>query len=1233
MRKISVLLLAMMLAFPIFALADTLYVNEEMGLSLTVPDGWEVDKSGSYDTITHVSSGSKLRLQVVDTPDTRENLPSLTDDLITYMVKVTMLSTDVQALSHFKYTFGDTPIVGMTFTSSSFHVPMDGAAWFYPSASNTVAQAILLTPIDDPPDTSWFTDTMEEMFPALSGAAAAQYTNETLGLSLTVPDGWWVESNSADGADAILNRELKSYVALATFDTPNVKSFLSRMSQDEIIGLFPTEATSEDVQIHSYVDHVSADYQIVSMAFSFTNTPLPTNALIYLYPISDDTLVAIMSETPTDNPADMLWLTDAMAEKFPPLASDYINEYVNEEMRLSLVVPNGWEVEEYGMMDTITHNSFKGVVFLILFDTPDTKSSLPILIEEDLIEIVDFVMRGKDVQALSFFCHTSGNDPITGLTFTTSDFWPLPMNGIAWLYSSISNTTAMAVLLTAPDDPPDVAWFTDVLEEMFPALSGATTTSYINEAMGLSLAVPNGWLITHDESVGGGMIKHVAYDSRIPFFAMDAPGIKSRFAGLTLEYLEQVVAMGIESQTFQVLSYVNHASADNPVAVMTFTDMDSFSVPMEGAMYFYTRGDDTMAVIMLTAPIDDSPDVSWFTDVMEEMFPALSAAQATQYINEVMGLNLAVPDGWVITRDDNGGSDWIEHATQGSIMMLVTKDFPNVKRLFPFMDMESILLALPSRTSGEAFEILSFFNHTSSDIPIAGMAFTDAISFAVPMDGMMYVYPCEDDILAAIMLASPINDPPDISWFTDAMEEMFPVLSGGNITQYTNEAMRLSLGVPDGWAVEKDDSFDTITHISSKSKLMLLEFDLLGAKSLIPFLSKDELTPIVRRVMENESAEILSHFCNTFGDDPIVSMTFASPDSSVQMNGAAWFYPTTSDTFALAILLTPADDPPDAAWFTDALNTLFPASSSVHTTQYYNETMELSLTVPDGWVITYDEDDGNDMIRHAAGGIRGSKMILTGREMTDVKLVFPLIDPEDMLEAISVETGSDAFQLLSVVSHVSTEDPIICVSYMDIATFDVPMKGNAYFYSRGEDTLAAILLMTPIDDPPDVSWFTDVLEERFPVLSGTKTTQYTDEKLGLSLYVPDGWEIDVDDTGVLIEHATSNSALMLIGGELSMATLALALMSEEAVAELLPWEKDLQVLTYFNDAFSDHPLVGMTFTFTNYAMPMHGVLYLYAPSADTLAFAVLSTPVDNPPDVSWFTDEMAVMFPQLSATE
>jgi len=318
MRKTSALLLLLTLMLPTIALADTQYTNEAMRLHLAVPARWEIENRGPLDTIRDISSKSTLTLAVIGTPDAKRIIPFLNPDMLIITASAMGLSRDIQVLSYFSHASGDSPIAGMVFTYWDSHVPMSGAAWIYPSASDTVASALLTTPVDDPPDVSWFTDALDALFPALSAADDTQYINEAMRLSLPVPDGWMLEDLGS--LDSIKNSSAKGVLMIAALNTPDAKPLLATMSQDVVALVFASQMGGDDIQVLSYVNHASADQPIVSMAFAFASSSRSMNGLVYLFSLANDTLNIIIAATPADDPQDMAWLTDVIAERFPELS-------------------------------------------------------------------------------------------------------------------------------------------------------------------------------------------------------------------------------------------------------------------------------------------------------------------------------------------------------------------------------------------------------------------------------------------------------------------------------------------------------------------------------------------------------------------------------------------------------------------------------------------------------------------------------------------------------------------------------------------------------------------------------------------------------------------------------------------------------------------------------------------------------------------------------------------------
>ena len=461
------------------------------------------------------------------------------------------------------------------------------------------------------------------MFPAIA-LANTQYSNEAMRLSLLVPDGWTVQKLGF--LDTITNFSSQAKLTLIAVDTSDAELLMKHFTKDELAELVAM-VLDEDVQVRSFFNHTSADNPITGITFAASgdfSVPMTGTAWFYL-PTSDAVAIAILL-TSADNPPDVSWFTDALDAQFPALTADHTNQYTNKEMRLNLTVPDGWKVEKYGPLDTFSHLSSLGSLILTVIDTPNTSATIPFLTKEDFAEILDHLLSGRNVQVLSHFSHTAGDDPIAGVTFI-SDFFPIPTNGIAWLYPSTSDTSAVAILLTPPDDPPDVLWFTNALHTLFPALSTAHDTQYTNETMGLSLTVPDGWIIEHGDGEGSDMIYHALGETRMVLAKQDFPNAKRLFQSMNQDNIQQALPLIMQSESFELLSFSSHATADRPIAGFTFTDMTSFAVPMNGTSYFYPCGDDTLAAIVLVTPIADPLDVSWFTDAMAAMFPALGAAE------------------------------------------------------------------------------------------------------------------------------------------------------------------------------------------------------------------------------------------------------------------------------------------------------------------------------------------------------------------------------------------------------------------------------------------------------------------------------------------------------------------------------------------------------------------------------------------------------------------------------
>ena len=146
-------------------------------------------------------------------------------------------------------------------------------------------------------------------------------------------------------------------------------------------------------------------------------------------------------------------------------------------------------------------------------------------------------------------------------------------------------------------------------------------TPYANDAMGLTLSVPDGWTVNDMGSVS--IIVNEASQSVVFLLAQAFPGIKAALPATGQVLSSQLISQLAPVQGMEVLSIVNDSDSENPVIGMSYTG-EAESVLIFGLMCLYASDDDTMAMALLAMPADNSPDVSWFTDPLEAMFPALA---------------------------------------------------------------------------------------------------------------------------------------------------------------------------------------------------------------------------------------------------------------------------------------------------------------------------------------------------------------------------------------------------------------------------------------------------------------------------------------------------------------------------------------------------------------------------------------------------------------------------------
>ncbi|MCL1854448.1 MAG: hypothetical protein FWF86_01840 [Clostridia bacterium] len=152
----------------------------------------------------------------------------------------------------------------------------------------------------------------------------------------------------------------------------------------------------------------------------------------------------------------------------------------------------------------------------------------------------------------------------------------------------------------------------------------------------------------------------------------------------------------------------------------------------------------------------------------------VAALADTPYANDAMGLTLSVPDGWAVTEMEGGAM--IMNAASMSIVVLLAQAIPNVKLALPVMNQEIFNQLIAQVMPIEGMDVVSFINHSDSDTPVIGLGFTGAVE-SVNMTGLMCLYAPDDATLAIAMMVMPPDNPPDISWFVDPLEAMFPALA------------------------------------------------------------------------------------------------------------------------------------------------------------------------------------------------------------------------------------------------------------------------------------------------------------------------------------------------------------------------------------------------------------------------------------------------------------------------
>ena len=154
-------------------------------------------------------------------------------------------------------------------------------------------------------------------------------------------------------------------------------------------------------------------------------------------------------------------------------------------------------------------------------------------------------------------------------------------------------------------------------------MAALADTPYANEALGLELSVPDGWMITN--AGGGDMILNPSTNSMVMLMAESTPGAKLALSIMSEEMVAPMLTSMLGNQGIQVDSTIN-TGGENPLFAVAFTNTDP-DAPGSGVLCLYAPADDVLAIALAIVPAESASDITWFTSAMEAKFPELAAEE------------------------------------------------------------------------------------------------------------------------------------------------------------------------------------------------------------------------------------------------------------------------------------------------------------------------------------------------------------------------------------------------------------------------------------------------------------------------------------------------------------------------------------------------------------------------------------------------------------------------------
>lgn len=389
--------------------------------------------------------------------------------------------------------------------------------------------------------------------------------------------------------------------------------------------------------------------------------------------------------------------------------------------------------------------------------------------------------------------------------------------------------------------------------------------TYVNDSMGISLAVPDSFTLMAGENSDEVKYLVVAMDEATSeaFQLVEVDLAAAGEAGITEEECLEEYKTGMEaSGGFEILSEeISSAILGNDTYTLLDTDVDLDGV--SGNVLSYCRIDGTKAYILTGISFESGSE--GIASILGSIAPVESGIwHGASYINPLFGISLTFPENFEVTKNFSieEGVTYPAVAVDnqnGATLQVVVMDFnemPGGLSAYEDLDTEEILQSF-NEGVGETLGI-SMDQGAVSDVMIGGEEFSLITVNAEGNDGSTVAlcsYGRIEDDHAMVIFATVPEDDPGIGGIIDsAVPANAGTIDDGSHT-YMNTSLQMSMTLPESWVVAsgytKESNWDTAFQVGDYETgesilLQVYDLDELGEEDL----TEEDYAQVVRAQLD-----------------------------------------------------------------------------------------------------------------------------------------------------------------------------------------------------------------------------------------------------------------------------------------------------------------------------------------------------------------------------------------------